>query len=161
MPTAYVSSAADLTVQPGALKGVSDADKQRAMDSANALVDSYLAARFQLPLARWGEDVKRAAATIATYYVLLKRGFSPEAGDAEQIRLSYEDTLKWLRLVADGVLTPDVVDAAGEGELGTATGAEAKGFVRSPDSDRVVGGGFFDKEGYTTGGVGPSRRRGW
>ncbi len=80
--------------------------------AASAKIDSYLRNRYVLPLTRVGEDIKEACAIIAAYRVLSVRGLKPgENPEDANIRLQYEDTIAWLKMVADGKVSPDIDDS--------------------------------------------------
>jgi phage gp36-like protein len=101
-----------LALRAPALNGISSADQNQALEAASRVADSYLQARYQLPLAAWDYDLRRAVAIIAAYDLLSGRGFAPEGSD-EHVRLRYEDAIRWLRDVSLGVVTPvGIVDAS-------------------------------------------------
>jgi phage gp36-like protein len=80
--------------------------------AASAKVDSYLRQQYVLPLTRVGQDIREATAVIAAYRILSVRGLKPgENPEDANIRLQYEDTLAWLKLVAAGSVAPDVDDS--------------------------------------------------
>lgn len=111
---AYATSADlyRLALRQAALGGISSADQSAALEAASQVADSYLQARYKLPLVGWGDDLRRAVAIIAAYDLLAGRGFAPEGAD-EHVRLRYEDALRWLRDVSLGVVTPvGVVNAS-------------------------------------------------
>jgi len=74
--------------------------QQAACDEASEICDTYFRDRYQLPLVAWGIDVRGAAAKIAVYNLMSTRGFNVSQGADQNIRLRYEDTLKWLLQVA-------------------------------------------------------------
>jgi phage gp36-like protein len=71
-----------------------------ACDAASEVVDSYFRDRYKLPLSAWGVDVTRNTAIIAVYDLLVVRGYNPSAGADVNVRLRYEDAMKWLLQVA-------------------------------------------------------------
>lgn len=90
-----------------ALQGVSSIDLEDGLISASDMIDSYLSNRFTLPIIVWGRDTRGACAAIAAYNMLAGRGFNPQAGSAdEQVRLRYEDAIRWLKDCARGLATP-------------------------------------------------------
>lgn len=90
-----------------ALQGVNTVDLEDALISASDTMDSYLSNRFALPILVWARDMRGACATIAAYTLLAGRGFNPQAGSAdEQVRLRYEDAIRWLKDCARGLATP-------------------------------------------------------
>lgn len=111
MAYADVADLYRLALRQAALSGILVADQNAALEAASRVADSYLQARYKLPLTAWGDDLRRAVAIIAAYDLLAGRGFTPEGAD-EHVRLRYEDALRWLRDVSLGVVTPvGVVDA--------------------------------------------------
>src|SRR5687768_909498 len=116
---------ADLTVPAAALSSISTPDQNDFLLKASVFADSYLASRFELPLVTWGSDLKDAVAAIATFRLLMKRGFSPEAGDNKTYQDQYKDAVSWLKDVGSGKATPvDVVDSSAGGVNSTTPGFE-------------------------------------
>lgn len=108
------ATTADLTklaIPAEALVGIVAADQDAALAAASSLADSYLASRFSLPLTKWGDDLRRAVCLIAAYDLMTRRGYNPEGGDAN-LRLRYDDAIRWLERVADGRIAPAVTDSA-------------------------------------------------
>lgn len=104
---------AQLGLPATALTGVSADDQQAALDSASGVTDGYLAARFNLPLvAPFPPDLVQAVCSIAAYTLLSRRGYNPEAGSDQNVRLRYEDAMKWCRDVSDNRAHPQVTQAA-------------------------------------------------
>lgn len=95
-----------------ALEGISSDDQQAALDAASATADGYLAARVRLPLANWGDDLRRAVCAIAAYDLMVTRGMAPGSGEAELLGERSRGALAWLRDVADGRVTPTVEETA-------------------------------------------------
>ncbi len=155
-----------LSVPPAGLAGISAQDQDDALRAASRTVDSYLTARFQLPLSQVGEDVTQVTCDIAAYRLLKRRGFRPDSADAEQYRLAYADAIKWLEGVAKGNITPtDLVTAAGP-EAGTdeagEAAAQARPFALQYREEQPTEAGFFRRDEEATGyGLGKPRRRGW
>lgn len=111
------ASAADLALSgmPAAsLSGVASEAQTEALAQASETIDSYLRARYTLPLSEWGRDIKRACVIIAVYDILTFRGYVPQ-GEDDNFRLRYLDVIKWLEAVRDGKNEPSgVVDATPE-----------------------------------------------
>lgn len=70
----------------------------RGLARASALIDSYLAGRYALPLSSTPAVIETFCLDIARYYL----GHNAQE---EDVRLRYEDALKTLALIADGTLT--------------------------------------------------------
>lgn len=151
-----------LGLNSGAFAGISTDAQDSALASASRTADSYLIKRFDLPLQEWGEDLRETVSVVAAYRILAARGFS-EQGEAEQLRLRYEDAIKWLTKVASGGVTPvDVVDASGGANSTDAAGeARESAYVLAPSEGYTTEGTFWDKGSEVPGGVGPPKRRGW
>lgn len=96
-------------VLPGAaLASVSPANKAWAIAAASAEMDGYFRARYSAPLETWSADVSLWCAKIAVYYLMTMRGYRPEAGSDELIRLGYDDAVRWLVRVSRQEVTPNV-----------------------------------------------------
>ncbi len=121
--TAYaVAADLDTGINAAAMTGVPTGTKTDNIESASRLIDSFLRAQFTLPLTQVGGDIKRCCIHIATYYVMVGRGYNPEVGGDPGIRERYKDALDWLKMVSAGKAVPDVTDsspAAAEGRPGS------------------------------------------
>ncbi len=95
----------------------------RALSDADAEIDSYLAARYGLPLASVPGILVRIAADIARYRLFADRA-------TEAVRKRYEDAVRDLKLISAGTI---VIDGAVSAALAP---AERGGAVvqRSPDA---------------------------
>lgn len=81
--------------------------------AASEYCDGFLRSKFGLswPLTKWGFDLKMACAQVAGYYVARIRGYNPSL-PAEQIyETAFDKGTKWLKDVANGIVTPDVTTA--------------------------------------------------
>lgn len=106
-----------LAIPAAALTGVSTADQDAALEAASDLADGYLRSRYALPLTAWEDDLRRAVCGIAAYDLLTRRGFRPE-DSGENVRLRYEDAVRWLKGVADGSISPSITDSTPTEEEG-------------------------------------------
>jgi phage gp36-like protein len=95
-----------------ALQEVPDAVIQSHLDSEAGLIDSYLAARYSLPLvAPYPEALRRANVFLAVCSILLWRGYNPETFDTLYSERC-KQTMAWLEAVAAGrANVPGVVDS--------------------------------------------------
>lgn len=112
--TRYASTTdlARLGLPSGALTNVPTATQEEALDAASAVADGYLRTRgYALPLTAWSDDLRAQVARLAAYDLMVTRGFNPNAGNDETLRLRHEDALRWLRDVASGTVTPDLTDS--------------------------------------------------
>lgn len=159
------ASQSDLTtlgIPAAALSGISGPEQDAALQAASAIIDSYLASRFDLPLASVGLDIKSCCAQLAAWSLMKRRGFNAGSTDAETLRMSYEDQVKWLTNVAKGLATPafpQTQDLEG-------TNPQEQAFVVAPSQGSIglSGGSFRTKESdvvSSVGTVGPPKLRGW
>ena len=93
-----------------ALTAFTTAEQTAALVAASAEADAELNRRYALPLASWGDDLRRAVCAIAAYELLGGRGFdSPNEGST--LRQRALDARAWLKRVGDGSLDPpSIVD---------------------------------------------------
>jgi len=108
----------DLTscgLPPGCLSGISDEDKQLALDDHSAEADGYIGDKFQLPLTPpVDRTLIRMICFRAAWDLLCFRGFNPsDPSDAvvERRALMAEE---WLKRVANGQIRLSVTQAAPE-----------------------------------------------
>jgi len=102
-------------------------NEQGPIAAASARIDSYLRQQYVLPLTRVGQDIREACAIIAAYRVLSVRGLKPgENPEDANIRLQYEDTIRWLEKIAAGSVSPDIDDS----DPGTPAAGEQAGAPR-------------------------------
>ena len=93
-----------------ALEELGDSDIQLFLDVAAGVIDSYLS-RYTLPLiAPYPEALKGVNVCLATWKILLHRGFNPETYDTNY-REAYDRCMQFLEKVASGEVTlPGVED---------------------------------------------------
>ena len=77
-----------------------------AIAQAGAEIDSYLAVRYQLPLAETPARVKSLAVDLALYHLYSRRSVAPEVR-----RQKYDDAVAFLKLVGAG--KAEIIGAAG------------------------------------------------
>lgn len=118
MPYATLEDLTRLGLPERALAGIPQEALEAALEGASRLADSYLQARYRLPLSAWGADLRRAVAILAAYDILSVRGFAPEGPD-EHLRLRAEDAIRWLEGVAKGLITPVGIEDATPDTLDT------------------------------------------
>lgn len=109
----------DSGINPGAISAVTNQQKLDAITQASGIIDSYLRSQFVLPLVQVGSDIKRACIDISIYFVMVGRGYNPDAGSDPGIRQRYEDRVAWLKLVGQGTVTPDITDSSSSASEGT------------------------------------------
>lgn len=99
------ASRTDLTthgLSSAAIGSISTTAQDAALDAASRVADSYLRARYTTPVTGYGVDLTRAVCSIAAWDLLSVRGFDPQRGGDEAVRLRAEDALRWLRDVSAG-----------------------------------------------------------
>lgn len=89
-----------LGLRSEALTGVSADAQDAALEAASDVADSYLRARYDLPLTAWGDDLRRAVAAIAALDIMTARGFNPQAGADDLLMRRQEQAVSWLKDVA-------------------------------------------------------------
>lgn len=110
-PYATLADVYNLGLPQGALSQVSTPQQQAALNSACAEADSYLTARFKLPLTSWDAILVQHVCCRAAYTMLVARGYNPDDGADKNIFDRSKQALDWYKGVADGVITPNVVDS--------------------------------------------------
>lgn len=89
-----------LGLRAEALTGVSTTAQDAALEAASDVADSYLRARYALPLTAWGDDLRRAVAAIASLDIMTARGFNPSNGADDVLVQRSRDATSWLKDVA-------------------------------------------------------------
>jgi phage gp36-like protein len=96
--------------------GVTTAQKNAALASASAVIDSYFRGRYALPLFAWGVEVVRCCVFLADYELLASRGFNPAAGADANVLDRYREMIGepgregWLQRVQRRAAHPDVTE---------------------------------------------------
>jgi len=119
-PTPY-AALADLTasgITSAAIGSVTQQQQQAQLDAANAKIDSYIGAKFTLPLVSWGPDLRDAAVAIAAFGIIAFRGFDPEDEGDKVFADRKKEAIAWLEQVAKGEVTPVVADSTPSGTGG-------------------------------------------
>ncbi len=107
MQARYKKSSLDLLTKAKSEDGKpDDAFIESALSDAGGLIDSYISARYVLPLSVVPQALAQQCCAIAFYYLNDQRA-------TDQTRLRYEDALRWLRDVRDGKIQLGT-DSAGE-----------------------------------------------
>jgi phage gp36-like protein len=170
LPITVYATSDDLVVPAQALSMFSAGDKTDALEKASQLADGYLNSRFRLPLTAWGDDLTDAVAVVATYKLIMKRGYKPGSVDNSELYQRYKDALSWLDKVAKGTVTPtNVVDSSASGTSHTDAAGESKvlPFVIQPYGGDTLPSSvseeddFFGHSSDSGATYGTPRRRGW
>lgn len=103
----------------------------RALADAGALIDSYLASRYALPVSSTPDVLVKIAADLARYFLHGK------AADKDSpVTAAYEDALAWLAKVSNGIVVLEIAGAEVPQEGGGAIRAKAPCRVFTRDSLR-------------------------
>lgn len=113
---------ASLGIRAEALRGITDPEKQTAIDSASSEMDGYFASRYVLPLTAWGADVRRHCACMAVYTLLSTRGFNPDRPGDQVIIDRNQNALDWLKRISNGSVAPQVTDSSSAPAAGKISG---------------------------------------
>lgn len=82
------------------------------LENAAIEMDGYLATPFSLPLRKWGADIKRINAQLATYALKIEQcGMRPDSKEYEMIRAGYEDAVSALNKIQLRRVAPRVEDS--------------------------------------------------
>ncbi len=102
----------------------------RHLSAASRLADSYLAARFVVPLSTWDDQLERVVCAIAAWTVLTVVGHNPESPGHAAVRMGYDDAIAWLEGVRDGALSYEGSGAtlASSGAAGVALSDTQRGW---------------------------------
>lgn len=82
----------------------------RALTMACAMADGYLAVRYVLPLASWGDDLRGQVCALAASSLMITLGLDPEGNDAILLRQREKTALDWFRGVAAKKIHPAVTE---------------------------------------------------
>jgi len=107
----------------GALEG-KQLDKQKTLDAASAFADSFLGNKYNLPIKPfpglegapdfYDPALVMAVVKIAAWMLMSRRGFNPDNGSDQVLRLGYEDARTWLLRVSNGQAVVQVQQAQPE-----------------------------------------------
>lgn len=92
-------------IQDEALEDVTIEKLAACLLSSTSDADDALNTIYPLPLETWPSSLKQRCADIATWRVMKAIGFQPQGSD-EIIRMSFEDAVKWLSMVAQRKIVP-------------------------------------------------------
>lgn len=117
---ATIAQLRQLGLDSFALDQMSTADKQAALDSASARLDSALATQFTLPIvAPYPLDIIECECVLASWTLLMVRGYNAPTGVDENIKERYLMWEAYLDKVSKGELVPSVVDSGTGGDYGS------------------------------------------
>lgn len=100
-----------LGLPAAALEELTEADIEAQLQDASGIIDLHLSSRYTLPLvAPFPDALRRFCVCIATFHILLRRGYNPEEFDAGYSK-EHDDCLELLERIAKGDLTiPGIED---------------------------------------------------
>lgn len=122
MAYATIKDLETMTIQGSALAPLPDRDKTAALEAASVEADGYLQSQYELPLKKWGDDLKQKVCDMAAFRLLKRRGMNPSTQGAEYAltREGYDDSLTWLQRIARGQVRPtSIVDSTTENVEGS------------------------------------------
>lgn len=118
-PYAALTDLTDYSIDSVVLGSLSSQRQQKLLDAANAKIDSYLSAKFVLPLVSWSADLTQCAADLAAFGAIARRGFDPEDEGDKVFKSRADSWEKWLQMIAKGDVSPNVLDSAPGGQGGS------------------------------------------
>lgn len=90
---------------PAALGSVAYTTQQKALLRASRVADSYMRDRYTLPLvAPFDQALVDAVVKLASYSLMVRRGYDPSVPGDVAIRMTYDDAIAFLKGVANGQL---------------------------------------------------------
>jgi len=84
-----------------ALEEVTDAELDTHLQAVSGMIDSYLESRYTLPLTNTPDALKRCCSCLASWHILLWRGYNPETFDTGY-KEAHDACIAWLEGVRDG-----------------------------------------------------------
>jgi phage gp36-like protein len=91
----------NLTSETDVAQDIDQAVIDDAIESADAIIDSYCAVKYPVPFTDVPKRVKNLSADIATFNLFQKR--SSSLGMPESVRQAYEDAISFLKDVSKGL----------------------------------------------------------
>jgi phage gp36-like protein len=145
MSRATLTQLKQLGLDSYAINQVSDVDKQEALDSASARIDSAVATQKDGTIIQpYPLDIIECECVLASWTLLMANGYNPPAsGTDTNIMLRYKEWKDYLVSVSKGELIPKIVtDSSDDGDAPGATGPTVITATTRGYSDRGIGGTF-------------------
>lgn len=145
---AKLADLAALGVNARVLESFTKPEQDRAIAEASDTIDSYLRARFTLPLLSFGTDIVGCCAVLAAYSLLSARGYNPDTPGDGNFRERYLDRIRWLEMISKGQAVPNVTDSAPSAGPGVPSSrsrmvsSSSRGWSRRGSTDNNGGGPF-------------------
>lgn len=111
-PYAALADVFNRAIPQAAVTALTTQQQQACLDASNAEADALLRARFQLPLTSWDNILVQHICAKAALRMLIVRGFNPDDGDDDIVQKAAKEASDWYKGVADGLITPNVVDSS-------------------------------------------------
>lgn len=93
------------------LTGYDESKVALALLQASTLANSYLSARYSMPLLSWGDDLTRNICLIAQYDAFTNIGIA-QNDDYDILKELKDNAEKWLKQVSNGNLKPSIIDSS-------------------------------------------------
>ena len=97
-------------INADAIRGIEMPVITTEIATASALMDTYFADRFVLPITTTDPSIKKCCAVLTGIALLRTRGYDPESDPS--IKEQATEWTRWLEKVATGVVRPAVVDSS-------------------------------------------------
>lgn len=127
-------------IRTEALRSIAQEDQQAAIDAASDEMDSYLGARYTLPLQAWESDLRMNCARLAVYQLMIVRGFNTSRAGDEQLLEQRDIAERWLKGISNGSIVPRVTDSSS----GATSGKVSGGVLLASHASR----GYSVQDGY-------------
>lgn len=113
MSRANLNQLRQLGLDSNAINGVSNADKQAALDAASDTITGILATQFPPPiLTPYPMDLIKCECIYASWELLMTQGYNPASGKDDNITQRYKWWVKWLEDVSIGEIVPAIISAS-------------------------------------------------
>jgi len=106
---------------PSFVQSLTGTQVVEALQTASSQMDSYFISRFMLPIITWSQDVVQCCCVLASYTLIAARGYNPNNPAELVYETRYNQQMKWLKDVANGVATPFMTDSSPSAAPGQST----------------------------------------
>lgn len=108
------SDIAKYAIPPEALAGIEDATLIADCITISSEADGYLNGSFELPLAAWGQSLRKHCAALAAAMLFRRRGCDPQGPD-KLVFDSEATSISWFKMIANGRMKPpEIIDSTPE-----------------------------------------------
>lgn len=137
----------------------------RHLSAASGFIDSYLNARFILPLKTWDDSLIQKCCEIAAGNLLTIRGYDPENEADRSIYTRFENAKAWLEDIKQGNILPVVTDSSSSsGDQSVGGSSTLQMSTEAISTQATTGATKFNQQVDSTGAIaviGAPRQRGW